>query len=86
MAEATKTLVERGVVGDLRYEIWDITNLANGQTITTGLNDALSWFGVNKTTADVPFGASKSISNGVAVLTAIVSSTTDEYRVTVCGK
>ena len=86
MAEATKSVVKQGVVGDLRYVVYDLTNLANGETITTNLNVIHSVSGINMTTADKPFGASVAVTNGVGVLTAIVSTTTDEYRITIWGK
>ena len=86
MTEATKTVKKQGVWGDLRYVVYEITNAANGETITTPFNDAYAWWGTNEVTADKRFGASKALTNGVAVLTAVVSTTTDEYRVMVVGK
>ena len=86
MVEVTKTLIKEGVEGDCRYEIYELTNATNGTTLTTNLNDAFAWLGTNETTADKPFGASKAISGGVAVLTLIIGTTTDEYRVKIWGK
>lgn len=86
MTEATKELIKAGVIGDLRYRIYEITNGANAQTITTDLNNAFAWWGVNETTADKVFGASKAISGGVAVLTLLLNTTTDELRVMVVGQ
>jgi len=86
MTEATKTVKKQGVWGDLRYVVYEITNAANGETITTPFNDAYAWWGTNETTTTLPFGASKALSGGVAVLTLIINSTTDEYRVMVVGK
>lgn len=85
MTEVTKTLKKKGVIGDLKYEVWELTNPQNGYTLTTGLNDAWMWFGTNETTTTLPFGASKAVTSGKAVLTLIINSTTDEYRVTVFG-
>ena len=77
MVEATKTLSKRQSVGSELEVTYDITNLANGETITTPLRKINSFGGINRVTADKPFGAS--LSGGV--MTAIVSTTTDEYRV-----
>lgn len=82
MAEATKTLQKRHAVGSELEVVYDLTNLANGETITTPLRAISSWGGVNRVTADKPFGAS--VSGGT--MTAIVSTTTDEYRVWARGK
>ena len=77
MPEATKTLSKHDVIGSEHEYTYDITNLANNETITTQLRKINSWGGVNRVTADKPFGAS--VSGGV--MTAIVTTTTDEYRV-----
>jgi len=82
MPEATKTLVKRAAVGDMMRYTYDITNLANAETITTPLRKIFAWGGVNSVTADKPFGAS--ISGGT--MTAIVTTTTDEYTVWAEGK
>jgi len=81
MTEATKTLSKRDVVGSEYMFTYDITNLANAETITTPLRKINSFGGTNRITADKPFGAS--VSGGT--MTAIVSTTTDEYRVWVKG-
>ena len=86
MVEVTKAVKSRGVMGDQKYVVYELTNATNGTTITTPFHDAVAWFGTNEVTADKPFGASKAITNGKAVLTLIISTTTDEYRVTVIGK
>ena len=77
MAEATKTLIKRDAVGSELMFTYELTNLTNGSTITTPLRKINSYGGINEVTADKPFGAS--FSGGVA--TAVVSTTTDEYRV-----
>ena len=82
MVEATKTLQKRDVVGSELEVTYDITNLANGETITTPLRVINSYGGGNRVTADKPFACT--ISGGTA--TAVVSTTTDEYRVTFKGK
>ncbi len=82
MAEATKTLKKRDVVGSEYEFTYELTNLSNGQTITTPLRVINSFGGINEVTTDKPFGAS--ISAGV--MTAIVSTTTDEYRVWAKGR
>ena len=85
MTEATKELIKGGVIGDMRYRIYELTNAANAETVTTDLSDAFAWFGCNETTADKVFGASKAISGGVAVLTLKLNTTTDELRIMVVG-
>jgi len=82
MTEATKTLVKRDVVGSEYEFTYELTNLSNGQTITTPLRVINSFGGINEVTTDKPFGASKS----AGVMTAIVSTTTDEYRVWAKGR
>ena len=82
MVEATKTLSKRTVEGDQYLFVYDLTNLANSETITTPLKTITQWGGINRVTADKPFGASVS----AGVMTAIVSTTTDEYRVWAKGK
>ena len=77
MAEATKTLSKRDVVGSEVMVTYDLTNLANGETITTPLRKINTFGGINRITADKPFGAS--VSGGT--MTAVVSTTTDKYRV-----
>ncbi|MCK9370459.1 hypothetical protein M0R04_11165 [Candidatus Dojkabacteria bacterium] len=86
MTEATKELIKGGVIGDLKYRIYEITNAANAETVTTDLNNAFAWFGCNETTADKVFGASMAISSGVAVLTLLLNTTTDELRIMVVGQ
>ena len=81
MTEATKTLSKMDVVGSEKFYVYDITNLANGETIATPLRKINSFGGTNRVTADKPFGAS--VSGGT--MTAIVSTTTDEYRVWAIG-
>ena len=85
MTEATKTVVKQGVEGDCRYIIYEITNAANGETITTPLKDIFFASGTNITTADKTFGYTKAITGGVGVLTLLINTTTDEYRVKVWG-
>jgi len=82
MAEATKSLQKRDVVGSEYMFTYELTNLANAETITTPLRVINSWGGVNQTTADKSFGASVS----AGVMTAVVSTTTDEYRVWAKGR
>lgn len=77
MPEATKTLRKHSVEGSQHVYTYDLTNLANNETITFPLRRINSFGGINTVTADKPFGAS--VSGGV--LTAIVSTTTDEYTV-----
>jgi len=86
MAEATKTVVAEGIMGDQRYIIYELTNAANGETITTPLNDVYFAGGTNIVTADKTFGYTKSVSTGVAVLTLLINTSTDELRVMVIGK
>ena len=81
MTEATKSLTKMDVTGSERSYTYDLTNLANGETITTPLRVINSVAGINRVTADKPFGCT--LSGGVA--TAVVSTTTDEYRVTFKG-
>ena len=82
MAEATKSLQKRDAVGSELMFTYELTNLGNGDTITTPLRIINSFGGTNQTTADKSFGASVS----AGVLTAIVSTTTDEYRVWAKGR
>lgn len=82
MTEATKSLSKRDVVGSEYMFTYELTNLTNGLTITTPLRVINSWGGVNETTADKPFGASVA----AGVMTAVVSTTTDEYRVWAKGR
>lgn len=82
MTEVTKTVRMQTVWGNMKVITYAITNLVNATTITTPFKKISACWGVNETTADKPFG--RSISGGV--VTAIVSTTTDEYEVTVVGK
>ena len=82
MAEATKTVVDEGVFGDQRYIVYDLTNAANDETITTPLNEVIACSGVNVTTADKVWNCS--FSEGV--VTCLINTTTDEYRIMVIGK
>ena len=82
MAEANKTLTKRNVVGDQKALTFELTNLANAETISTELRKIDQVVGTNNTTEDKPFGYS--VSGGV--ITADVSTTTDEYTITVYGK
>ena len=82
MPEATKTLVKQSSIGDMKLVVYDLTNLANAETITTPFRKIFAWGGINSVTADKPFGASKS----GGVMTAIVTTTTDEYTVWAMGK
>lgn len=81
MTEATKSVTKRDVKGSEKSITYDITNLANNETITTPFRKITGFFGTNRITADKPFAAT--VSGGE--LTAKVSTTTDEYRVTVFG-
>ncbi len=82
MTEATKALVESGVIGDMRYEIYDLTNAANDETVTTGLNEVFTCTGVNETTADKVWNCTRSAN----VVTCLINTTTDEYRITAIGR
>ncbi len=86
MTEATITSIKKGVIGDLKYRVYEITNAANGETITTDLNDVFVAVGTNIVTADKTFGYTKSVTTGVAVLTLLINTTTDELRVFVIGQ
>lgn len=86
MTEATKTVVAQGIMGDLQYRIYELTNAANAETITTDLNDVFVAVGTNIVTADKTFGYTKSLTGGVAVITLLLNTTTDELRVFVLGR
>ena len=86
MAEVTKTVVDEGVMGDQRYIVYELTNPSNGETVTTPFNKVIICPGHNETTADKVWNCSLSIVNGKGVVTTLINTTTDEYRIMCIGK